>query len=77
MLHSSFPLAIHFTRGSVYTSVPLSQLDPLSPLPCAPKSVLYVCHSIPALQIQGCSFPPLLQLQKQGDSLDLETSGRC
>ena len=30
MLHSSFPLALYFTLGSGYVSVPLSQFVPLS-----------------------------------------------
>ena len=47
-LYSSFPLALYFTYGSVYMSVLLSLfVPPLFPLLC-PKSVFYVCISIPA-----------------------------
>ena len=56
MLYSSFPLAIHFTYDSVYVSIPVSQFIPQSPLPHVHKSVLYVCISIPAVQI-GSSVP--------------------
>ena len=53
-----FPLAICFTHGSVYMSIPISQFIPspsLPPLPHPPGvhwSFLYVCISIPALQIR-------------------------
>ena len=41
-----------FTRGSIYTSMPLSQFVPPSSSPsCVNKSVLCVYSSIPALQI--------------------------
>ena len=52
MLYSRFPPAIYFTHGSVYMSIPVSQFIP-PPLPPhrVHTSVLYVCVSIPALQI--------------------------
>ena len=47
----------HFTLGSVYMSVILSECTPPSPSsPCVHKSLLYVCISIPVLQI-GSSVP--------------------
>lgn len=49
-LHSSFPLAVYFTRGGEYTAVywPLSGLPSLSsPLPVH-EPILYVCSSCPA-----------------------------
>ena len=51
-----FPLGTYFTYGNIYVSMLLSQfvLPSLSSL--CPKSVLYVCVSIPALQI-GSSVP--------------------
>lgn len=51
---AGFPLAFCFTRGSVYMSVPLSP-----PLLHVHRDVLYVCVSMPALQI-GSSVPFLL-----------------
>ena len=53
-VYSSFPQAIYFTHGSVHMSVLLSQFIPLSPPVCTWP--LYVCVSIPALQI-GSSVP--------------------
>ena len=55
-VHGSFPLAVCFTRGSVYMSVLLSQLVPPSlPLP-TPMSPSLFCLLIPAQQI-GSSAP--------------------
>ena len=55
MLHSSFLLAISFTHGSVYVSTTLNSSHPLFPH-CFHKSILYVCISVPALQI-GSAVP--------------------
>ena len=54
VLYSSFPLVIHFTHDGVYMSVLPSQfvLPSLSP----DVSILYICVSIPSLQI-GSSIP--------------------
>ena len=57
--YSNFTLAICFAHGNVYTCVLLSQFipplnsfhPPLAPAPHVRKSILYVCVSIPALQI--------------------------
>ena len=46
-----FPLAIYFTYGCAYVSMPFSPLVPSSPSLLCHKSVLYVCISIAALQI--------------------------
>ena len=48
VLCSCFPLAIYFTFGSVYMSIPLFHFVPAysSPL-CVLKSILYVCIFIP------------------------------
>ena len=56
VLYRSFPLAICFTRSSVYICkcYCLNLSHPL--LPLCPKSVLCVCVSIPALKI-GSSVP--------------------
>ena len=54
--NSKFPLAIYFTYSDIYVSMLLPQFLSPSPSPCCvPKSLLYVCFSIPALQI-GSSF---------------------
>ena len=53
--YSQFPLAICFTYGNVYAPMLLNSLHPLLPALC-PKSALYVCLSITALQI-GSSVP--------------------
>ena len=51
-LYSRFPPAICFIHGSVYMSILISQFIPHPPSPCCVQtSVLYVCVSIPALQI--------------------------
>ena len=50
VLHSNFPLAICFTRGSVYMPTPVSICPALSFLCRVYKSILYICISIPALQ---------------------------
>ena len=48
----SSPLAVCFTHGSVRLSVLLSQFTLPSPFShCVPKFVLYICASIPTLQI--------------------------
>ena len=52
---SSFPLAIYFTHGTVRASVPIP-IYPLHPPPPIQMSILYICVSIPALQIG--SFVP-------------------
>ena len=50
--NSNFPLAICFTHYNVYMSVLLSIRPTLfSPPHCVHKSFLYVCVSVPALQI--------------------------
>ena len=54
VLYSSFPQAV--LHGSVYTSMLPSQFIPLSFPHCVHMSVLYICVSIPALQI-GSSVP--------------------
>ena len=42
----------HWLCGNIYTSVLLSKFIPISPSPCYDhKSILYVCVSIPALQM--------------------------
>ena len=52
VLYSSFPLASYFTHGSVFMSLSFSQFIPPSPSPSGVhKSVLYICVSIPTLQI--------------------------
>ena len=55
---SAFSAVIH---SSVYLSIPVSQFTPpsLSPVPCVPTTVLYVCISIPSLQIDfmDCGLP--------------------
>ena len=56
VLCSSFPLAIHFTFGSVYVSMLLSRFVPASPSTHVLKSVPYVCIFIPALPL-GSSLP--------------------
>ena len=49
--YGSFPLAVYFTDGDAYMSVLLSQFVPVSLPPLCPQSLLYVCISVPALQI--------------------------
>ena len=57
VLCSSFPLAIYFTFGSVYKSMPLSHFVPAYPSPARVlKSGLYICIFIPALSL-GSSVP--------------------
>ena len=51
MSHSKFPLAVYLMNGGVYVSMLLSICPAL--LYCAYKSVLYVCVSIAALQIDS------------------------
>ena len=53
-LYGKFPLAICFTYGNVYVSTLLSQLVLPSSFHCV--QILYVCVSIPALQV-GSSGP--------------------
>ena len=52
MLYSGYSLAIYFIDGSIYTSILLS-IHPTLSFPCfhVHRSVLYICVSIPALQI--------------------------
>ena len=54
--YSKFPLALYFTYVNLYVSTLLSQFIPPSPSPTESTSVLYVCISIPALQI-GSAVP--------------------
>ena len=56
VLYGRFPLAIYFTHGSVFMSNLISQFIPPSPQPHVHMCILYVCVSIPALQI-GSSVP--------------------
>ena len=57
VLWGCFPLAIHFTFGSVYMSMPLSHFVLASPSSrCVLKSVLFTCVFIPALPL-GSSVP--------------------
>ena len=57
VLCGCFPLAIYFTFGSVYMSMPLSHFVPATfPLPHVLKSILYVCVFIPVLPL-GSSEP--------------------
>ena len=60
LCYSRFPLAVYFTHGTVYMPTPVSQFVPTSPAALVPVnvhiSILYVCVSIPALQIG--SFVP-------------------
>ena len=57
VLCSCFPLAIYFTFGSVYMSMPLPPFVPAYlPPPHVLKSILYVCVFIPFLPI-GSSQP--------------------
>ena len=57
LVYSKFPLAIHFTYGSIYMSILNSQFIPPFPSPsCMPRSVLYICVSTPAFEI-GSSVP--------------------
>ena len=78
VLHSRLPLAICFARGSVYTSVLLSQFIPPSPpLRCVYISTLYLHVSIPSLKI-GPSVPFLRRRQWQPSPVLLpgESQGR-
>ena len=54
-LHNKFPLAIYSAYGNVYASVSLSSPHRLPPR-CVHRPVLYLCISIPALQV-GSSIP--------------------
>ena len=57
VLRSCFPLAIYFTFGSVYMSLPLSHFVPAYPSPPRVlKSIFYVCVFIPVLPL-GSSEP--------------------
>ena len=52
VLCSCFPLAIYFTFGSVYMSMPLSHFVPAYPSPPSVlKSILYLCIFIPVLTL--------------------------
>ena len=51
-----FPLAIYFTFGSVYMSMPLSLSQLTLPRPHVLKSIVYVCVFIPVLPL-GSSDP--------------------
>ena len=54
--YSTFPLAIYFTQQCIHVD-PNLPIRPTLPFPhCVHMSVLYVCISIPALQI-GSSVP--------------------
>ena len=60
VLSGFFPLAIYFTFGSVYMSMPLSHFIPDYPSPhCVLKSILYICDFIPVLPL-GSSEPFVL-----------------
>ena len=62
VLCGCFPLAIYFTFGSVYMSMPLSHFVPASPPPHRVlKSILYVCVFIPVLPL-GSSEPFFFQI---------------
>ena len=50
VLDSSFPVALYFPRG-VFMSNLISQFIPPSHSPCVCTSVLYVCVSVPALEL--------------------------
>ena len=56
VLYGSIPLVIYLTHGCVYISVLLSQLAPPLLPPLVHKPVLYICASIPALQIEEEHF---------------------
>ena len=60
-LSASFSLVAHFTRDSVYTWMLRSQFIPPSPsLTRLPNnSVLYVCISLPSLQVASQAFEAL------------------
>ena len=45
------PCDIYFIAASVYMPIPISQFVPLSHFPHAHVSILYICISIPALEI--------------------------
>ena len=51
MLYSSFPLAIYFTHGSIYVSTTLLICPTFSFSLHVHKSILYICISIPTLQV--------------------------
>ena len=54
VLCSCFPLAIYFTLGSVYMSMPLSHFVPAYPSPShVLKSILYICVFIPVLPLSS------------------------
>ena len=61
VLYGSFPLAVCFTHGRVFMSILISQFVPPSPFPTV-SPILYVCISIPALQI-GSSVPSHVPLK--------------
>ena len=70
VLYSSFPLAICLTHGGVYMSVLILQFVPPSfPLPSVHKSFLYICASIPALQIAN----PLLGIYLEKTIIQKDT----
>ena len=59
--HSTFPPATRLTQDAFHMSVLLSPFIPPSPLPlCAHKSILYICISIPPLEI--VSSAPFFQI---------------
>ena len=51
MLYRSFPLAFYFTHSSIYVSTTLFICPTFSFSLCVHKSILYVCISIPTLQV--------------------------
>ena len=55
LLYSRFPLAIYFTHGCIYVK-PNLPIHPTLLFPTMSMSILYICLSIPALQI-GSSVP--------------------
>ena len=59
VLYSRFLLALYFTHGSVYMSIPISQFILL--IPHVHKSILYICISIHALRIVS-SEPKMIQV---------------
>ena len=62
VLCGCFPLAIYFTFGSIYKSMPLSHFVQLTlPPPRVLKSILYICVFIPVLPL-GSSEPFVFQM---------------
>ena len=51
MLYSRFPLAIYFTHGSIFMLNLISQFIQHSPSACFHMSILYICVSLPALEL--------------------------